>query len=404
MIITLNEFCGNGQMDRMQDIVVIGAGLAGYQLSRSLRQIGFGGNIVLLGGEPHAPYSRPPLSKDFLSGHLRLSDLEFETRDGLLAQDISLHSGIEIAAVDRRLKKVIGIDGTTFNYDVLVFATGSRNRALPALPAGSGNVCGIRSIADAEQLRQAFVKTSCLVIIGGGVLGLEVASIAVSHGITTHVVEQRTLPMLGVLSPPASKHVLQHHRALGVNFHFNRRVIGVGAKAGLVDRLDLDDGISLAPDAILLSIGVLPNVELAERAGLRTGNGIFVDENFRTDDCSIYAIGDCAAFPDPASGRQVRLESVRSAIAQAQHVAGVLMGRKERYDLLPTFWSQQGSLRLQVAGLSQSADSYQAERGPADNALSVKCYRSGQLIAVESLNWPQDHKAARTALSVLAPV
>lgn len=383
-------------------IVIIGAGQAGLQLASSLRDERYQGRITLIGDEPALPYQRPPLSKRYLSGDVEADDLMLETADFFAQAGIEWLQGERVLALNRQQRQVELLSGASIGYQHLVLATGSRNRVLPGLQAPLQGLHALRSIIDAQNLKSELETANNVVVVGAGFLGLEVAAIAAARGTKVHVVEATGRTMERAISPELSQLFRARHEATGVQFSFDAMVIRLQEQDGRVSAVQLADGRVLEADLVLVAIGVLPNAELAAEAGLEVRNGIVVDEALTTQDPSISAIGDCAAFPQLSLGAGwLRLESVQNAVDQARYLAkrlatGIDSGH---YEQVPIFWSEQCGLRLQIAGVATRDDQSVVRGDPAANQLSVLRYREGRLVALESVNRPADHMAARKLLA-----
>lgn len=387
----------------MTRIVIVGAGQAGLQLAASLRDAAFTDRITLIGDEGHAPYQRPPLSKSFLNGEVGIDDLMLEGADFFAKSDIDFVSSDPVMALHRAPREVELRSGARIGYDHLVLATGARNRRVPGLDAPVTGIHSLRTIADAESLRGQLASARDAVIVGAGFLGLEVAALAAARSLSVHVVEATDRPMERAISPQMSALFRQRHEAAGVAFSFASLVVEILHDDARVTGVRLADGRQLPADLVLISIGVMPNDELATQAGLDVSNGVVVDECLRTTDRAISAIGDCAAFPDAGNGgAPIRLECVQNADDQARYLARQLAGEGDAttpYRQTPIFWSEQAGLRLQIAGAAQRSDDSILRGDPASGQLSVFRYRRGVLVAVESANRPADHMAARKLLA-----
>ena len=380
--------------------VVIGAGHGGFQLAVSLRQNGFGGAITLIGDEPQLPYQRPPLSKDYLSGKIGLDLLLMRPAAFFDEHSIEMLSGVAVSEIDRTGKSVLLADGKRLGYDHLVLATGARNRVPPLPGIELDGVCYLRNLADTDALQERLADARHAVVIGAGFIGLEFAAIARGKGIPVHIVELTERVMGRVVCPKTSAYFAEAHRQTGVEFSFGARVQQLGGKAGRVSHVVLDDGRSLPADLVVISIGVVPNEELAAAAGLAVGNGVVVDEQLLTADPNISAIGDCASFPSRHSLKNpVRLEAVQNAADHARCVASRLVGKPHVYEALPWFWSEQGALRLQIAGLTTGFQKVVLRGNYAGGEYSAFCYAGDQLLGIESINKPADHAFARRLLA-----
>ncbi len=378
-------------------VVIVGAGQAGQQLAASLRQEGYPGQVTLLGAEEHLPYQRPPLSKGHLSGGGCQDDLSLERAEYYQRHAIDLRTQTTVKAIDRAKRQVILGDGTAVPYDHLVLATGAQNRRLPPITASSARILQLRSAGDAEMLRKVAEDAKSIVIIGGGFIGLEVAA-TLGAGRKITLVETMGRIMDRAVSSILAQHMRHHHEARGVEFLLNCRVATIDDNGPDGFSLMLDDGTMLATDAVLCAIGIEPQTELAQAAGLEIRNGIVVDGVLTTSDPAISAIGDCCAFP--VANGQIRLETVHNAVSQANHLAKVLCGQAPpAYREIPTFWSEQGGLLLQIVGLTERSDHSVLRGDPQSGAFSIFRFRDRALVAVESLNRGGDHMLGRRLLA-----
>jgi 3-phenylpropionate/trans-cinnamate dioxygenase ferredoxin reductase subunit len=381
-------------------VVVVGAGHGGFQVAASLRQNGFDGVIVLIGDEPQLPYQRPPLSKDYLSGKIGLDLLLMRPEAFFADQRVELMMGVAVTAIDRAGKAVALSGGKRLTYDHLVLGTGARNRVPPLPGIELDGVCYLRNLAETEALKERLPNCRHAVIIGAGFIGLEFAAIARSKGVSVHIVELVDRVMARVVCPDTSAYFGRKHQETGVVFSFGARVERIGGEGGKVNHVVLDDGRTLPADLVLISIGVMPNEELAATAGLKVENGISVDDHLLTADPNISAIGDCASFPSRHSQRNpVRLEAVQNATDHARCVASRIVGKSYAYEALPWFWSEQGELRLQIAGLTTGFQQVVLRGDYEKGEYSAFCYAGDKLLGIESINKPADHAFARRLLT-----
>ncbi|MER0236771.1 FAD-dependent oxidoreductase [Fulvimarina sp. MAC8] len=377
-------------------IVIVGAGHAAVQLAASLRQEGHEGPITMIGDEPGLPYQRPPLSKAYMKDgdpdRLILKPESFFEKN-----DIDRRESTRVVSVDRSARCVVIEDGERLDYDHLVLATGARNMRPPIEGADHESVVELRSLAHAMDIRERLEKAKRAIVVGGGFIGLEFAAMAEAAGVSTTVIEAGPRLMARAVSPAISERFLTHHRASGTTVLLDAAATKISApEGGAADTVSLADGSEIEGDLVLVATGVRPNSELAAESGLEVGNGIVVDEGLASDDLAISAIGDCAAVPGPLGAHQ-RLESVQAATDQARHLAKRLMGKADGgYSAVPWFWSDQGSLKLQIAGLTAHADSWHVI-GEADTVIG---FREGRLVSVETVNQPGPHMAARKLLAL----
>lgn len=382
-----------------ESVVIVGAGQGGYQVAASLRQEGFAGSITLIGDEPGLPYQRPPLSKAYLQGDMPLEQLNLRAQAWYDEQKVGRRQARAVA-IDRRQHRLVLADGEAVAYDHLVLATGARNRALALPNANLPNVLGLRTVGDADALATLLGEVRRVVVIGAGFIGLEFAAVAVARGLHVTVVELADRPMARAVSRPISEHARAAHQAWGVEFIFGDGVAEIEARGGVASAVVTTAGRRLEADLVLVGIGVVPNTELAAQAGLEIDNGILVQETLRTADSAVWAIGDAVSFPCVQNhGRRLRLESVQNAVDQARAVAAAIAGRPKPYSAPPWFWSDQGDMKLQIAGLSHGHDCSVELPCEQPGQRTVLCFRGGRLIAVETVNRAADHMAARKLLA-----
>ena len=377
----------------LSSVVIVGAGHAGVQAAASLREEGFSGDIVLLSAEIDPPYQRPPLSKAFLKGEMDIHGLPLRAEAHFRESRIDLRLGVSATRIDRASQKVELSDGATIAYGHLILATGARERTLDAPGVDLPGVFALRDIADAAAIRERLVAKPRVVIIGAGFIGLEIAATAASLAADATVVEIAR-PMGRAVSPIMSDFFLKAHIAFGARFRLG---VGVAAIKGRehVDTVILTDGEALSADMVVVGIGVVAEDALARECGLECANGIVVDAFLRTSDPAISAIGDCADFPNAALGFRTRLESVQNAVDQGRSVAAQLAGKPKPYNELAWFWSDQGDLKLMIAGLAHGVDQWVVRGDPASRAFSTFGFREDKLAVVESVNRAGDHAAAK---------
>jgi len=380
-------------------VAIVGTGQAGFQAAASLRQDGFAGRIVLIGDEPVSPYQRPPLSKSYLAGDSGLDELWLRPDSFYAKQEIELIAGETVTAIDRAGRRLQLASGVELGWEHLVLATGARYRPLAAPGAELDGVLPLRTLADADVLRERLDKASEIVVVGAGFIGLEFASVAIARGAGVHIIEVTHHPMGRVVSAPISRFFTDAHRRWGAQISLGTGVSRILGTGGRVTGVETTDGRRLPADLLLICIGVIPNAELAGEAGLAVDNGIVVDECLVTVDPGILAIGDCANFPTPFAVGRVRLESVQNAVDQGRSVAAHIAGHRAPYNKVPWFWSDQGDLKLQIAGITTGHDVTVLRGNPESGHFSVFCYRTGRLIGVESVNQTADHVVARRLLA-----
>lgn len=380
-------------------IVIIGGGQAGIQLADSLREEGSQAQIDVFSSESELPYQRPPLSKDFLSLDGEASALPLRAERFFNERKIAFHPGVSVTNIDSATHTVTTDEGERFHYSQLVLATGARNRII-TLPGGElQGVHYLRTLEDAQKLREKLLTAANVLVIGGGFIGLEFAASARLRGINVSVLEMGSRVMARVLTPAMSEYFYRAHIEIGIRTYLQEGIVELQGTDGRVSSGVGTSGKIYPADLVVVGIGVIPNTQLAEQAGLDVANGIVVDQFLRTRDPHIWAIGDCSEYPDSRTEAMIRLESVQNAVDQAKTLAKTLTGNPTAYTSPPWFWSHQGAQRLQIAGrIDQNVDT--VLRGhPDDGAFSVFCFQEGQFIGAESVNQSKVHLAARRILA-----
>ena len=380
-------------------VAVVGTGQAGFQAAASLRQDGFAGRIILIGDEPVPPYQRPPLSKSYLAGESGLDELWLRPETFYAQHQIDVLAGETVTAIDRAQRRVQLGSGGKLSWDHLILATGARFRPLAVPGAELDGVLPLRTLADADILRERLVQAREVAVVGAGFIGLEFASVAITRGAAVHIIEVTQHPMGRVVSATISRFFTGAHRRWGATILLGTGVARILGDGRRVTGVETSDGQRLPADLVLICVGVIPNAELAREAGLTVDNGIVVDQGLVTSDPTIFAVGDCANFPTPFATGRVRLESVQNAVDQARCVAAHIAGKRAPYDKVPWFWSDQGDLKLQIAGITAGHDTAVLRGDPEGGHFSVFCYCAGHLIGVESVNQTADHVAARRLLA-----
>ena len=378
--------------------MIVGAGHAGFQLAASLRQHGFSEPIALVNDEGHLPYQRPPLSKAYLKGTGGPDSLMFRPQKFYLDQKIDLISDRAVS-IDRGARQLMLGGGISLDYGHLVLATGARNRLLDIPNANLDGVRYLRILDESEELRHRIGSSQRVVVIGAGFIGLEFAGTARARGLEVDVVELGTRVMARAVTAEISEFFQASHTAAGIRIHLGVQVTRIESDGTKVTGVSLSDGRHMPADLVVVGVGVLPNVELAAEAGLPVAAGIVVDEHLLTVDPDISAIGDCALYASRRFGGSLRLESVQNAADHARCVAARLTGDAKPYDGLPWFWSDQGPDKLQIAGLTTGYDRVVVRGDRGQGAFSAFCYRSGQLVGIESVNRAGDHMFGRRLLA-----
>jgi len=377
--------------------VIVGAGQAGANAAAELRRNGFDGRIVLIGDEPYVPYERPPLSKDVL---LRPAETRcaIHPDDFYAQQRIELKLGVKAAALDTDAHTLTLDDGETLVWDKLLLATGARVRRLPLLDSLGDNVYTLRTLDDARALQAVLKAGSRVAVVGAGVIGLELASSAVDLGAQVTVIEQAPLAMMRCSPPVLNEHLCAVHRARGVAIHLGASVdAAVRANGAIV--LALGDGTRIEADIVVYGIGVVPDTELAQRAGLAVDNGIVTDARCSTSHPDVYAAGDVASqWQDPA-GQHLRRETWESANLQAATAARAMRGIEPDAPPVPWFWTDQCGLNVQFAGDVTAPEWIVRGRLDSPPAVLFGLDRDGTLIGGITINQGRDMRSVKDLIA-----
>lgn len=390
-----------------ETILIIGAGVAGVTAAGTLRESGFAGRIVLIGEEPELPYDRPPLSKSVLvhdkleqlvAAHLP-SDIALRSPEGIALRPKGWYSehGIDLMLGRRAVRldvaaHTVELDGgERLSYDRVLLALGSSPRRLPAMESGPATYAYLRTLGDALEIRSRLQPGSKIILLGGGVIGMEVAASAALRDCEVTVVELAPRIMARALCPPIAEHVASYHRAKGVRLLLDAHAVG---QAPEEPGLKLKDGTIIPADLIVIGIGVTPNTAIAGLAGVACEDGILVDEFGATEAPDVYASGDAVRYPDEFFGRRVRSENWMHAQNQSVVVAKNLLGSREPYRQVSHMWSDQYDLKIQVAGVADTHDS--VLRGNLQsNKFLMFHLADGKIVGATSINEPRDMKFAQ---------
>jgi 3-phenylpropionate/trans-cinnamate dioxygenase ferredoxin reductase subunit len=352
--------------------------------------LGYQGTVTLIGEEPYAPYQRPPLSKTYLLGEMALERLYLRPEEVYRDQNIELRLGTQVTAIDP-VAQVISLGAETLSYDQLALTTGSTPRLLPEAIGGRlKNVFAVRGLADVDAMRPAFERGGHVLIIGGGYIGLEAAAVAAKRGLKVTLVEMADRILQRVACAETSDYFRALHQSHGVTL---LEGVGLSSLTGTdhVTGAILSNGATLDIDFALVGVGIQPNTQLADAAGLTLNNGIETNALGQTSQSKIWAAGDCASFP--YQGERIRLESVPNAIDQAEVVAANMLGAQKAYHATPWFWSDQYDVKLQISGLNQGFENVVTRIGEAGR--SHWYYKAGQVLAVDAMNDPRAYMVAK---------
>lgn len=384
----------------MTKILIIGAGHAGGSVAAFLRQYGHDGPIVLIGEEDAPPYQRPPLSKAWLKGEADLETLLLRPLSFYEEQGIEFRPSTVAVSVDPEAKTVAFHDGSSETYDVLVLATGSTARKLPVPGGDHPDLLELRTLKDAERLKAVLGPGKRLAVVGGGYVGLEAAASARALGAEAVVIERAPRVLARVASETLSAFFTAQHRAHGVEIVTGAEVVAVAHNG-----VTLADGSVVRADAVLVGVGALACESLARSAGLRCDDGVVVDEQARTSDPAVFAVGDMTRRPIPVHGGvSHRLESVPNALEQAKQAAAAIVGRPGPAAEVPWFWSDQYDFKLQIAGLPFDADRQVVRGDPTTGGFAVFHLNGDRVVCVEAVNAPPEFMAGKQLIGKATPV
>lgn len=376
--------------------IIIGGSHAAAQLAPSLRQEGWEGRILVISDDSHLPYHRPPLSKAYLSGEKDAVSLLIRAESMYEKFDIDFKMNTRVDKIDRENKTLTLNNGETLQYDKLAICTGARVRKLPIPGTDLKGVHYLRDIADAEAIKQNIKVGGKAVIVGGGYIGLETAALLRKIGMHVCLLETMDRVLQRVTSEEISAFYNRIHTEEGVDIITGVMATEIAGNDGRADAVICNTGERVDADLVIIGIGVIPNIELAEDCGLNIDNGILVDEFAQTSDPDIVAAGDCTNHPNPIYGRYIRLESVPNASEQAKAAAASICGNDKSYGALPWFWSDQYDLKLQIAGLNHDYDKV-VVRGDIENTRSFVAWylKEGSVIAADCINRPMEFMLAK---------
>lgn len=387
-------------MSNVNDIVIIGAGQSGGWAAKTLRDSGFTGSVQMIGNESHLPYERPPLSKQVLLGELGLGACQLWSQERLVELAIKVELGNHVERVDRAGRQVVCRDGKSFHFDQLLLATGSRPRQLSCEGAELQGVHYLRTIDDCLAIRANLGTAIRLVVVGGGWIGLEVASGLRARGAHVTVLEASNQLCGRSLPPSLSKYFLEQHVSRGVDVRLGarlKRFVGNGKIQGV----ELDDGSIVPATVVLVGIGAVPNDELARSCGLDVGNGIVVDEHCRTSDPRVFACGDVT--DQPLGQGRGRLESWKNAQDQGVAAAKAMLGAEPVTRELPWFWSDQFDINFQLLGVVPPGAQQYRKANASDSGFIDFFVQEGHLVAAAAINSPRELREAKRAIQKALP-
>ncbi len=374
------------------DVLIVGAGHGGAQTAAALRQLKFAGSIALLGDEPHLPYERPPLSKDYLAGETAFEGILLRTAAYWNDRAIETILQTQIVAVRPENHCVVTQTGEEIFYRSLVWAAGGTPRRLTCLGHDLKRVHVLRNRADADRMAGELFRSERVVVVGAGYIGLETAAVLTKLGKQVSVLEAQGRVLARVAGPVLAGFYAAEHRAQGVDLRTGVAVECIVETAGEAAGVRLGDGSIVPADMVIVGIGIEPAVAPLLAAGAVGTSGVAVDAYCRTSLADVFAVGDCTIQQSRfTGGAMMRIESVQNANDQAMTVARYLAGQPAPYDAMPWFWSNQYDLRLQTIGIGTGFDEEIIRGDPADRSFSVVYRRDGRVIALDCVNAARDY-------------
>ncbi len=371
----------NRQGGHPASVLIVGAGAAGECAAETLRRDGYDGRLTLYDPDPDAPYDRPNLSKDYLAGTASEDWIPLHPPEFYRDLGIDIVHGRRVAAIEPKARRVLLDDGGAQEYGALLLATGAAPVRLPAeMEQGRPAVRYLRSFADSKAIVATAERAQRVVILGSSFIGLEVAASLRSRGLEVHIVSPDARPLERVMGAELGDFVRRLHEEHGVTFHLRQKVTRVGD-----GRVTLEDGLQLQADLLVAGIGVRPNIELAEQAGLALDRGVLVDERLQTSAPGVFAAGDIARWPDPHTGERIRVEHWVVAQRQGQAAARSIMGAGEPFDAVPFFWSQHYDVPINYVGHAERWDSMEIDGSVESKDCAVRFVGDGRTLAVATI-------------------
>jgi 3-phenylpropionate/trans-cinnamate dioxygenase ferredoxin reductase subunit len=374
--------------------VIVGAGLTGGAAATALRDGGFDGRLVVIGAEAHPPYERPPLSKDYLRGEMKAGEFFLPPADWYAEHDVELRTGARATSLDLAGKAVQLEDGERLAFDRLLLATGGRNRTLTLPGSDLDGICQLRTIEDADRIREAAAAGGRVAIVGAGFIGMEVAASLRSMGAPVEVVEVFGRPFERVLGPEVGAVFQAIHEDHGVVFHMGEHVDRFEGD-GRVQRVVTTEGTVVECDAVIAGVGIEPVADLAVAAGLEVDNGILVNQQGATGHPDVFAAGDVANQDHPLLGRRVRVEHFDNALKQGGAVGKSMLGATEPIGDVHWFWSDQYDHNLQMVGYALSWDGIEVRGSLGDRDFVAFYVKDGIVEAVAGLDRGREVRRAR---------
>lgn len=381
-----------------QRLLIVGGSYAALQMASSAREFGFAGEITMISNEDHPPYQRPPLSKSYLSGKLDAAGLPLVGDSFYRDKQIDLHLRKEVVAINPKRREVQYSNGLSEPYDWLALCTGARPRRLSIPGETLPNVHYLRTLTDAKKLKKKLIDSTRICVIGGGFIGLEVASVCRQLGLEVTVLEASSGILRRALPHALGMFLMARHKQEGVSIRLNCSAKEIKVNLDGTMSVIINNGEPIDCDQVVIGVGAEPNQQLAEAAGLRCARGIVTDGLGNTSVERIVAAGDCAAFPNPFAAdpeQPLLLESIQATRDLARAAASLVVGKPEPYKAVPWFWSDQHDFKLQIAGLYRGSEKFVIRGDVRAQKFSLFGMHQSRIVSAFSINSPADHMVAR---------
>lgn len=387
---------GTGIQREPASVVIVGAGAAGSAAAETLRREGYQGRITMIGADDSVPYDRPNLSKDYLAGDASEEWIPLRPPEFYAEQGIDLALGIHTTSIDTAGKRILASSGESYEFDALLIATGADPIQLPIPGSDLPHVYYLRTLADSRAIIASAENARRVVVMGASFIGLEVAASLRAREIEVHVVGPESRPLERVLGPQMGDFIRTLHEEHGVTFHLEQTAARIDA-----DAVTLHNGKSLPADLVVIGAGVRPALTLAQQAGLAMDRGVVVNEYLETSTPGIFAAGDIARWPDPHTGERIRVEHWVVAQRQGQTAARNMLGRRERFDAVPFFWSNHYDVSIHYVGHAERWDRVEITGSVEDQDCSI-AYRLGdRVLAVATVSRERVNLQAEAAMERL---
>jgi apoptosis-inducing factor 3 len=380
------------RMSQPPSVVIVGGGAAGLAAADMLRREGYDGSIAMVSADTDPPVDRPNLSKDYLAGEAQDDWIPLWPHDLYGERHVDLVLSTQAVLIEPKTRTVILADGTRREYGALLIATGAEPNRLQVPGADTADVRYLRTFADSRAIVERARSSKHVVVVGASFIGLEVAASLRTRGLSVTVVAPEPRPLARIMGDELGRFIQTVHEEHGVVFHLGDTVVSIAGR-----RVTLRSGTTIDADLIVVGVGVRPSVPLAERSGLAVDNGIVVNEFLETSTPGIFAAGDVARWPDPRTGKNIRVEHWVVAERQGQTAARNMLGRRERFDAVPFFWSQHYDVTIRYVGHAEQWDRVQIDGALDAHDASVKFFRNDTLLAVATVG--RDRECLRAELA-----